>query len=272
MGEGRERAQRSVLAALLLSRRLASGKLLLLGAMAIGSLKWASVGRRAQAHIPRFVSVGHEHFADERRVHGAQLVAKGATHFHLFVVQVCSAVLYLEPHVRNADVMADVPKALEISYARRVAASDFRLSTVTLVERNGLLTPRIAALCAEFNALYRDVRPGDRYRIEHHPRHGVSLWLNGELLGRVGAREGGFASALFSVWFGRSAFHAAFRDDLLRPLPAARAERAAGGCDRWWRRSMRRAASLFCARGVRPPEISGYAAVACARGTPAVAG
>lgn len=189
-----------------------------------------------QEHTLSALYVGRERFAHERRVHGARLLAKGSTHFHLFVIHVCSAVLYLEPHVDNSAVMTAVPKALEISYARSVSASDFRLSTVTLIERNGLLTPRIAAQCAEFNALYKDVSPGDRYLIEYHPRHAVSLRLNGKLLGQVGVRDAAFASALFSVWFGRQAFHSVFRDDLLRPIPALREEHKPL---RWWRRARR---------------------------------
>jgi len=194
-----------------------------------------------QEHTLEHLLVGRDVFAHARRLHGARLVAKGSTHFHLFVIPVCSAVLYLEPHVANAAVMSNVPKALEIAYARHVKAADFRLSTATLIERNGLMTPRVAALVAQFNALYRDVRPGDRYTLEYHPRHAVSIRLNGAALGHVGARDAQFATALFSVWFGRAAFHATFRDDLLRPVEPVRPESACAETRSWpwWRRRRR---------------------------------
>jgi hypothetical protein len=195
------------------------------------------------AGSPNVLAVGKEFFVRQRVVHGARLVAKGSTHFHLFMMPVCSSVLYLEQQAQNADVLTAVPKALELAYHRAVPAADFRASTRTLIERNGLLgNARVARLVDEYNALYVDIKPGDRYLLEWHPRAAVCLRHNGKLLGRVGTRDAEFAAALFSVWFGSKAFHPVFRADLLRPLalPAAAVEPK---CRRRWRPGL----ALACA-------------------------
>lgn len=77
---------------------------------------------------------------------------------------------------------------------------------------------------SSFNALYRSVGFGDRYSLLYVPRHGVSLYLNGALLGAAGhdlppheMRE--FARIVYSVWFGRRRpFSESMRDELLTPM------------------------------------------------------
>jgi hypothetical protein len=225
----------------------------------LSALQWVPLDATVTpAPDSRALLVGKEPFALQRYAHGARLVAKGSTHLHILVVPVCSAVLYLEPRVENRAVLKDVPKALEIAYGRHVPAAAFRESTRVLIERNGLMSPRVARRVSEFNALYRAVQPGDRYLLEYHPRRGVVyLRLNGHVLGHVpsqlGARDAEFAAALFSVWFGRKAFHTVFRADLLRPL----APPVEAFADR------RRAAARGHA-GQAEPEVSGGAAAAVA--------
>jgi hypothetical protein len=78
--------------------------------------------------------------------------------------------------------------ALEISYHKPVRASDFRWATNHYTKKNGHDSdPTVKGLIDEFNLFYRDVRRDDRYLLEYNPSEGVTLSLNGDFLGSVGA-------------------------------------------------------------------------------------
>ena len=49
-------------------------------------------------------------------------------------------------------------------------------------------------------ALYRDVKPGDRYALTYIPDEGTTLSLNGETLGSIPGDD--FARAVFAIWLG----------------------------------------------------------------------
>lgn len=188
--------------------------------IALAAFAGPRAGRAPALHSDGALVVGGDAYALEQQLHGAELVAKGRTHFHVFMIPVCSAVLYLEPRTPNQAVLSDVPKVLELSYHRSISAAEFAGSTTATIERNGLLSAHVRPLVERFNTLYANVRAGDRYQLSYHPRHGVSIRLNGELLGSVGWRDPEFAKALFSVWFGARAFHPTFRHDLMLPIQA----------------------------------------------------
>jgi len=52
----------------------------------------------------------------------------------------------------------------------------------------------------EFNALYRDMAPGDRYALTYLPGRATTLSWNGKPLGTVAGPD--FAAALFGIWPG----------------------------------------------------------------------
>lgn len=127
------------------------------------------------------------------------------------------AALYLGEGAKAEQALSDVPKRLEIDYFWAISAPDFIKATehgiAANVARETLqrLRPRID----QINALYRDVKPGDRYALTYVPGRGTELALNGRPLGSVAG--GDFAAALFAIWLGENAIDESLRDRLLAP-------------------------------------------------------
>jgi hypothetical protein len=125
------------------------------------------------------------------------------------------AALYLDPEIAADRVLEDVPKRLEIEYFHSISAESFAESTRKGIARNvsddtyEALRPRIEQL----NALYRNVKPGDRYALTYIPGEGSELALNGESLGRVPG--GDFASAVFAIWLGNAPIDQSLKEQLL---------------------------------------------------------
>ena len=133
----------------------------------------------------------------------------------MYVVKAYVAGLYLGPHVEPESVLTDVPKRLEINYFYAIAAHDFIKATDTTIAVNtdaatlARLRPQIDAL----NALYRDVKPGDRYALTYVPGRGTELALNGKPLGIVPGAE--LARAMFAIWLGAKPLDASLKSQLL---------------------------------------------------------
>ena len=143
------------------------------------------------------------------RLHGVGLLR------YMVLFKAYVAGLYLGPDVSARQVLDDTPKRIEIHYFYGISAADFRWSTEEAIRRNlaadafEALRPRVDA----FNALYRDVVPGDRYALNYLPGVGTELVLNGERLGTI---EGAaFGRAVFSIWFGPSEIDASLKQSLL---------------------------------------------------------
>ncbi len=125
------------------------------------------------------------------------------------------AALYLAPGTNPADVLSDVPKRLEIEYFWGIGAADFAEAMLDRIALNlpraefARLEPRIT----EFNRLYVDVSPGDRYSLTYEPGVGTELALNGTPLGTSTGPE--FAQAAFSIWLGKEPLDIALKTALL---------------------------------------------------------
>jgi hypothetical protein len=155
-------------------------------------------------------------FADSLRQPGADLLLHNTAVFRwkLFFKPYVAA-LYLADPADAAEVLADVPKRLELSYFYSIKGPDFAMAADELLARNlapqalARLRPSIDAL----NALYRDVEPGDRYALTYLPGRGTELALNGLALGVVPGAE--FAAAYFSIWLGEVPLDDALKQQLL---------------------------------------------------------
>ncbi len=131
------------------------------------------------------------------------------------VVKVSVAALYLGEGVKPSTVLSNVPKRLEIEYFHPIAAKDFVMLTGKLLKQNvspstlAQLQPRVDRL----NALYRDVKPGDRYALTYVPERGTTLALNGVDIGTIEGDD--FAAAVFSIWLGPRPLSDSLKDELL---------------------------------------------------------
>lgn len=123
--------------------------------------------------------------------------------------------LYLADGARPDDVLSDVPKRLEISYFWSIKGSDFGPAGDKILAENVAaetvvgLRPRLDRI----NALYRDVKPGDRYALTYVPGRGTELSLNDQPLGTIEGAD--FAAAYFSIWLGKNPLDASLKSQLL---------------------------------------------------------
>lgn len=132
-----------------------------------------------------------------------------------YVIKAYVAALYLGEGVGPTEVLADAPKRLEIEYFYAIQATGFANATEQGLAANvpaetlAALRPRIDRL----NALYRDVKPGDRYALTYLPGVGIELALNGAPLGTIAGAD--FAAAIFAIWLGPNAIDASLKAQLL---------------------------------------------------------
>lgn len=157
--------------------------------------------------IPATVTV-----ADTELVRFGHGVARYAGIFRVYV-----AALYGPGDVPPDELLdRNVPRRLEITYLRSVAAADIREATdVVLAEQYSAAERAVLADRFEaFNALYEDVGEGDRYAYEYHPDGEASrLYRNGELQGTVSGAD--FARAYLGIWLGEMPLSDSLKADLL---------------------------------------------------------
>jgi Chalcone isomerase-like len=162
-----------------------------------------------------------------RDVHGHAYAAKdvheGST-FHLQgagrwkwkgVVPVYSSALYLEKPEDAGKLDQPVPRCLVITYYREVGKKDLVEAADVHLRKN--LTPAqmtaIADPLKRINALYRDVKEGDRYHLVFRPGTGTELIFNGVSQGVIPGDE--FGPLYFTVWLGPKCVSDRLRDEML---------------------------------------------------------
>lgn len=170
----------------------------------------------APAPAPAAVEVEGVRFADTVVVGDERLDLRGASLLRWrIVVKAYAAALYLPPDAASSDVLADVPRRLEIEYFWPVAAEDFgRAADALLAER--LAPDRLASLRSrldELHASYEPVEPGDRYTLTYRPGRGTELARNGRALASIPGAD--FAEAYFGLWLGPEPIDARLREALL---------------------------------------------------------
>lgn len=155
-------------------------------------------------------------FADRLTVAGTplELNCVGLLRYMVFIKGYVAA-LYLGDGAQPDRVLTDVPKRLEIDYFYPIKAGDFARATDEWIAANvdaptlANLRPRIDAL----NALYVDVKPGDRYSLTYVPGVGTELALNGKPRGAIPGAD--FAAAVFAIWLGPKPLDASLKSQLL---------------------------------------------------------
>ena len=121
---------------------------------------------------------------------------------YMVFIKAYVAAFYLPETARSEDALGEIPKHLEIEYFHDISAQDFAEATTASVARNVSLVTfqRLKPTIEEFNALYRDVKSGDRYALTYVPGKGTTLSWNGTPLGTVAGEA--FAVGLFGIWIG----------------------------------------------------------------------
>jgi hypothetical protein len=135
---------------------------------------------------------------------------------YLKFIKAYVAALYLPEGVKTEDVLADVPKRLELSYLVSIKGPDFDKGAAPVLERNQ--TPaelaRLMGRIDRINAAYKDVKSGDRYSLTYLPGRGTELALNGTPLIVIEGAD--FAAAYFGIWLGRDPIDEKLKRDLLK--------------------------------------------------------
>lgn len=142
-------------------------------------------------------------FSREVRAGGSTLTLRGCGLLRYMVfIKAYVAAFYMPESIRSEDALGDLPKHLEIEYFHDITAQDFAKATTSSISRNlSLMTfQRLKPKIDEFNALYRDVKAGDRYALTYVPGKGTTLSWNGQPLGAVAGED--FAVGLFGIWIG----------------------------------------------------------------------
>jgi hypothetical protein len=144
------------------------------------------------------------------RLHNAALLR------YLKVIKAYVAAVYLPEGVTSNNVLEDVPKRLEISYLVSIKGSDFGKGAEPVLVRNQRPEElaRLRSRIDRLNAIYRDVKPGDRYALTYLPGRGTELTLNGVPLTVIEGAD--FAEAYFGIWLGREPIDAKLKRDLLK--------------------------------------------------------
>ena len=139
----------------------------------------------------------------------------GAVLRYMIFIKAYVGAFYLPDGADHQQALGAVPRRLELSYFHVISADDFAKATRKKIADN--LSPESMAAMAEridaFNALYRDVQPGDRYALTYIPGQGTELSLNGQVLGHIPGDD--FAAAVFAIWIGPRPIDDDFKTALL---------------------------------------------------------
>jgi hypothetical protein len=155
-------------------------------------------------------------FQESVSIDNKQIPIRGAALLRWFeIFKVYVAALYLPENGSPNDVLADIPKRLEISYLVSIPGPDFGKGAEAILERNnspGELA-HLRSRIDQLNAVYRDVKPGDRYALTYVPGQGTELSYNGQPLITIEGVD--FAAAYFGIWLGKDPIDMEMRSRLI---------------------------------------------------------
>jgi hypothetical protein len=122
---------------------------------------------------------------------------------------------YLEEKTPINDRFADVERRLELHYFHAIPSDNFIKATSKTIKKNVSLNQyeKLYPYIQQMNALYLNVKPGDRYIATYIPGKGTELALNGKPLGLVPGSD--FSKAYFEIWLGDNPLNEDFRNALL---------------------------------------------------------
>ena len=155
-------------------------------------------------------------FQESVSIDNKQVPIRGAALLRwLKIFKVYVAALYLPENGAPNDVLTDIPKRLEISYLVSIPGPDFGKGAEAVLERNNSPEElaRLRSRIDKLNAVYRDVKPGDRYALTYVPGQGTELSYNGQPLITIEGAD--FAAAYFGIWLGKDPIDQDMRSRLI---------------------------------------------------------
>jgi hypothetical protein len=132
------------------------------------------------------------------------------------LVKVYVAALYLPEQTKPSEALSDIPKRLEISYLVAIKGADFGRAAEQILARNvpGAELAGLRSRIDRLNAVYRNIKPGDRYALTYQPGKGTELSWNKEPLITIEGAD--FAAAYFGIWLGSKPLDDKVKKALLR--------------------------------------------------------
>ncbi len=146
------------------------------------------------------------------RANQVYVIKDGFNHKNMFLLgsarkkfltfRVVTVDLYIAKGYQSSDVLADIPKRIEVNYHVKIPKKELDQATIKGIKQNfsqkqlALLMPQIK----QMNSYYRDVGPGDQITITYVPGLGSQVLINKEVKGVVPGSD--FAKAFFSIWVG----------------------------------------------------------------------
>jgi len=156
-------------------------------------------------------------FADSVTIGGTPVPLHNAALLrYLKFIRAYVAALYLPEGVPAENVLSDVPKRLELNYLVSIKGPDFGKGAEPTLKLNQSPAEleKLRSRIDRINAIYRDVKPGDRYSLTYQPGRGTELALNGAPLTVIEGAD--FAAAYFGIWLGRDSIDGRLKRDLLK--------------------------------------------------------
>jgi hypothetical protein len=143
-------------------------------------------------------------FAETARVQDTNLVLNGTGLLRYFFLKIYVAGLYLGEGVTPDRFFEDVPKRLELGYLRAFSRKQIVEAGEDALKENvePAVLERIRPQIDQMNALYEDIKEGDRYALTYMPGVGTELALNGARKGVVEGAE--FGREYYKIWLGDS--------------------------------------------------------------------
>lgn len=151
-----------------------------------------------------------QHLDTEPRL---SLVGAGLLRYRWVIKAYVAAFYQSDPNAAPDD--PTIARRLTIEYFHDIAAEDFAEATLKGVEQNlsAQAFDKLKNRVAQFNRLYQDVKPGDRYTLDYRPSQGITLRLNNHTLGQLMDQK--LAMALFAIWLGPNPVDEDLKADLL---------------------------------------------------------
>jgi hypothetical protein len=114
----------------------------------------------------------------------------------------------------NPAQLTQLPFALELTYARDFNGSSIAERSIDEIKKLGIgSTEQHQAWRSRMQAIFPNVKSGDRIRGIHRPGSGASFMLNDKPIGNIDDAE--FARAFFAIWLDPKTSEPSLRKELL---------------------------------------------------------